>query len=290
VRSFAAVRWLPLLLLLSACSETSVRALTFDRTALVTGDFDNVDVLVDDLQGEILEVVELHAYDGYIAGPALDQAVAAPELTVEALLADEGLRTLSDYHALFLPCGMRGVGEHRYDDGGPDDHLILDVDTLRRLRDAVRDGLHLYVSDWSYEWIQVVWPEAATWVGDGGLDDAQVGLAGGLEAYVVDEALAEALGRSPGDAIELRMTQSSWATPATVGDGVEVLVAADVQIEDPVSGVPRWQTDVPLAFHLADGDGRVVFTAFHHEAQVGPDGEVLLQRLLALMANRASTN
>lgn len=274
----------PLLLALTGCSDTSVRLLRFDRTAVVTGDFDAVDVLVDDLTGDILEVRELHTYDGWISGPALQPVPVDPDRTVEQLFADEGHLPLADYHAAFLPCGMRGVGHERYDDGRPDDHLITDAPAVTALRDAVRDGLHLYVSDWSYEWVQAMFNSRAQWVGDGGIDDAQVGLAGGWETYVVDEQLAGALGRSPGDPLALTMNQSSWSVPVAVGDDVDVLVQADVQYDDPISGVPRWLLEVPLAFTFPSGNGRVVYTAFHHEAQVGEEGQALLQRLLALMS------
>jgi hypothetical protein len=158
-------RALILLPLLFGCSETSVRLLHFERTAVVTGDFDSVGELIDGL-ADVVEVDDLHAYDGWIAGPAEPSGVEAPEHTVEQLFANEGPRRLSEYDALFLPCGMRGVGEHRHDDGAPDDHLIRDLDLLYALRDAVEAGLHLYVSDWSYEWIWLMFEDRATWVGE----------------------------------------------------------------------------------------------------------------------------
>jgi hypothetical protein len=101
---------------------------------------------------------------------------------------------------------------------------------------------------------------------------------------VVEPELADLLGREPGEVIDLTMNQSGWALASSVPEDVDVLVQADVQYDDPESGVPRWLREVPLAFTFEVGQGRVVYTAFHHGNQVGQDGQVLLQRLLGLLA------
>ena len=79
-----------------------------------------------------------------------------------------------------------------------------------------------------------------------------------------------------GDQIEVIFNQGGWVVIDSVADDVEVLVEADIQYDDPVTGEIATRTS-PLVVAFDVGAGRVVFTSFHNEAQITDDARDVLR-------------
>ena len=277
--------------LVGSCNpEQSLVRLQFGRTAIVTGDFDTVEVLIQEVANTTAVEAEIHLYNGYVDGPHFETEVGAgPEnipLQVEDLLRAETTAGLDQFNTVFLSCGMRGVNDHVYNGVGEDDHLVQDATVIQHLVDAASHGTSLYFSDWTYDFIERGWPEKVTWVGDQDeLDMAQRGRNGPVNARIVDEELAAFMEVPVGSELEIEFNQSGWAVPRSVADDVDVLVAADIEYDDPYTGVWTALSDVPLVFTF-DAGAPVVYTAFHSEAQLTDDARDVLRFALTRLSAR----
>lgn len=274
---------------LTGCTDQDLRRLRFGRTALVMGDFDTVEQLIQEIANDTTVEIELHSYDGYIDGPHWESNFGEdeprPSLQVEDLVRADVTEGLDQFQTTFFSCGMRGVGDHVYNGVGEDNHLVLDATAVANVQDAARRGNALYFSDWTYDLLEAAWPDAVDWIGEEGeLDAAQRGLPGEVSARVVSAELAEAMAVPEGSEIELVFNQGGWAVPEAVGDGVEVLVEGTVQWDDPDGGSAPITGTVPLVLAFPAGDGKVVFTAFHNEAQVTDDARDVLRYELGQLA------
>ena len=131
------------------------------------------------------------------------------------------------------------------------------------IREFVENGGALYASDWACGVVEAAFRQRAAFTRRAGREEV-------LTALVHDPYLSMSVGRS----ISIRFDMSQW---------------------DVISRFPAW-TDVylwdnrkrPLAVGFRLGQGRVVFTSFHHHAQVtgaqqfSPAEEKILQWLVAL--------
>ena len=68
------------------------------------------------------------------------------------------LERMLDYHIIFIPCS-----------GSSNTHVLRNQSTLRNIRDYVKEGGKLYVTDWSGEWADNVFP-ASIQLGGLGID------------------------------------------------------------------------------------------------------------------------
>lgn len=277
------------LALIAGCTDSDLRRLRFGRTAIVLGDFDTVEQLIQEIANDTTVEIELHRYDGYTDGPHWETNFgddeARPGIQVEDLVRADVTEGLDQFQTTFFSCGMRGVGAHVYNGVGEDNHLVLDGTVVENVVDAARRGNSLYFSDWTYDLLEAAWPEMVDWVGeDEDLDAAQRGRPGEVSARVVSEALAEAMEVPVGAEIELVFNQGGWAVPEAVADEVEVLVEGEVQWDDADGGAAPITSTVPLVLAFPHGDGKVVFTAFHNEAQITDDARDVLRYELGQLA------
>jgi len=247
----------------------------------VTGDFDTVEQLIQEVANTTAVDAEIQLYDGYIDGAHFDTEVPSadtpPSMQVEELLRAASEAGLGQFKTAFFSCGMRGVAERVYNGVDEDNHLVTDATVIATIGESVERGLRLYFSDWTYDLLETVWPDRIDWVGDDSeLDAAQRGLAGPVNARVVDSELAEFMGLNPGDELEIIFNQGGWAVIQDVVSSVDVLVEADIQYDDPDTGVTTTRTS-PLVVAFDAGGGRVVFTSFHNEAQITNDARDVLR-------------
>ncbi len=277
-----------LLLMAAGCNDNGLNRLNFGRTAIVLGDFDTVEQLIQEVSLTTNVEAEIHKYDGFTDGPHWETETSdeleRPVLQVEDLLRGDADQGLDTFDTTFFSCGMRGVADHVYNGVGEDDHLVNDGTVVDNMVTTVSHGRSLYFSDWSYDLIERAWPDAVTWLGDDEeLDSAQRGLAGDVNARVVSDGLAEAMEVPVGSEIELIFNQGGWALPLAVAEpsgdveGAEVLVVGDVEYDDPDGSGILTAVDVPLVFTLDIGRGKVVYTAFHSEAQITDDARDVLR-------------
>lgn len=284
---FATCLVLPVALLtapLMGCGDgPDLRRLNFGATALVTGDFDTVEQLLQEVGQTTTIQADISVYDGYVDGPHFEtEDVSLPSqltLEVEDLLRADTVAGLDQFKTAFLSCGMRGVSHHVYNGVSEDNHLIDDPTVIQNLVDAANNGVNLYFSDWTYEFIERGWPDHVTWVGDESeLDSAQRGQAGPVAARVVHDGLAAFMEIPVDSQIEVIFNQGGWAVPIEVDESlVDVLVRGDIVFDDPDSGEYKELTDVPLVFTFSAGGGQVVYTAFHNEAQITDDARDVLR-------------
>jgi len=274
---------------LASCGPVdNLTRLNFGRTAIVTGDFDTVEQLIQEVANTGTVQAELQLYDGYVDGPHFETDVSAQPgdlaLQVEDLLRADTTSGLDQFDTAFLSCGMRGVSDHVYNGVAEDDHLVNDATVTANLADAVDHGIALYFSDWTYDFVRVIWPDQVQWVGDADLDTAQRGVAGPVNARVVDQELATYMEVAVGDEIEVVFNQGGWAVPLSVSSEVEILVEADIEYDDPDSGEIETLSNVPLVFSFSSGAGRVVYTAFHNEAQITDDARDVLRFAFSVLS------
>ena len=264
----------------TACTEDSLRNLNLGKTAIVTGDFDTVEQLIQEVANVSNVQADIFRYHGYVDAPHFETEVRGePSLQVEDLLRGS-INNLSQYSTVFFSCGMRGVGEFRYNGVAEDDHLVIDGTVIDNLQVDAQRGANLYFSDWTYDFIARAWPDEIDWFGDDeDLDAAQKGIAGPLAARVVNQELADQMGLPLGSEIEIVFNQGGWAVIESVSDDVEVLVEADILVDDVETGLPRSIANAPLvvAFDSPTGTGRIVYTAFHNEAQLTDDARDVLR-------------
>ncbi|NLS91741.1 MAG: hypothetical protein GXX96_06120 [Planctomycetaceae bacterium] len=131
------------------------------------------------------------------------------------------------------------------------------------LRDFVRDGGTLYVSDFHFDVLVIAFPEY--------VDEQAVGRGAvqTIEATVVDEGLKGQLGEK----ISLRFDKRDWRPAAFRTTKVTTYLEGEFELLD---GTRR---EGALLVSFPYGKGTVVFTSFHNEAQ-NSDIEKLLLRYL----------
>lgn len=209
------------------------------RIAVVEAEWDSVEHLLRDLG---------LTYDVYDGANGL-----------YGLLSPDG--ALDDYDVLFINCG-----DYR--------SIIDDLPALAPQLDRwVRAGGSLYVSDWAWQVVEAAWPEAIDFHGaDTSFEAPAVGAAATVQADVVDTVVAYAVGD---DTAEIIYDLDAWVVLDQAGEGVDVLVQADVVTMTATSAL----TDRPLAVRFSPG-GRVVFTSFHNDRQITRDMDAALREII----------
>jgi hypothetical protein len=251
--------------------DVGLNVINFGATAIVTGDFDTVEQLIQEVSQETAIAADLSIYDGYISGPHFEHEIDVAESfsgTVEDLLrSDPYDGGLGGFDTVFFSDGMRGVNVREYNGVVADDHLVSDGTVVDNVRSQGELGRRLYFSDWTYDLMERAWPDLVDWVGDDTeIDDAQRGTAQVVAARIVDPSLAGAMGVPEGSEIEVEFNYGVWAVAESVADNVNVLVEADVVVDDPETGV-------------------VIFTSYHNEAQISEEARDVLRYQLGQLSN-----
>jgi hypothetical protein len=173
---------------------------------------------------------------------------------------------MKQYGIIFINCGPH--------DWALDDFSPSDVNkSLQNLREWVAQGGSLYVSDWAYTVLQRLYPDAATWYGDGSEDAARAATSQHFTGSVVDTDLKGALGKT---GTSLLFEKSQVAIATSLGSTSRALINADIEVSTG-SGYhnhdTQQMTNIPVLFEVKPADlepgskGRVLFTSFHN----GPD-------------------
>jgi hypothetical protein len=249
-----------------ACIETGVNTQPIDAVAVVSGDFDNI--------GESLGRHEIayQTYEGFICcasyDPDLDPAlIALKSETLFTGVGESGAREIFEYDAVMVNSGTRGLGAWQYNGVETDDHIAADETAVLNIQEWVeRSGL-LWASDWAYDLVEKAWPEKIDFYGDDDLlDEAQVGTIGRIEARVTDSGLHDALGT---DSISLAFNFSNWMVMESVAndDSVDVLLRGDAEVRLSSSEGFGTVQDIPLLVKFDHGEGQVILSSFHWNAQ-----------------------
>ncbi len=255
---------LGLLLTLGGCTENEIHAQPIRDIALVAGNFDNMAENLDRL------LVAYQVYEGFICCASYDSDVD-PETNVlkeETLFVgtDDSVEDIFQYDAVFLNSGARGWGEYEYNGVNEDNALVSDPLALENIERFVDRGGLLFISDWTYDLVEAIWPDKVHFFGqdEGTHDAAQSGRIGKVQARVVDEAVAQTLGV---DEVTLDYNYSNWTVIEEVGEGVDVILSGDVEYRLSASDGYGTAQNVPLLLSMDIGAGQLVYSNFHWNAQ-----------------------
>ncbi|MCB9764409.1 MAG: hypothetical protein H6741_27105 [Alphaproteobacteria bacterium] len=277
----------PLLLLVAlcgACVDNTFVERPFDDIAVVTGDFDHIESSLDRM------VIPYQRYEGFICCAAYDPDIDPDgiQLKVEGLFAEvDGNPELFGYDALFLNSGTRGLGDYVYNGIEDDDGIVADPERVDVIRRYVEERNRvLVVSDWAYDIVEAIWPDAIDFYGeDTALDAAQVGSPGRVQADVFTEGLRQDLET---EAVSLHFNYGNWAVMEDVGPDVEVLMRGDVELRLSDEQGTGSLEDVPLLVKFSAGGGTVMVSGFHWSAQTAAMADtVLTSQIERLQPNTA---
>jgi hypothetical protein len=162
---------------------------------------------------------------------------------------------------LFINCGAHEWAV----DNADAVELEMALDNLRRF---VNNGGSIYFSDWSYDLVEMLWPDAVDWLGDDSTrNDAEHGEQQIFVGTVLDEDILAVLGR---ERASLKYDLGRIAMPVSLGEGARAMIEADIEVEDPDTGQLRMLTATPVLVDFSppgiEGTGRVIFTTFHNGA------------------------
>jgi hypothetical protein len=162
---------------------------------------------------------------------------------------------LADYDAVFVNCGVDET----------DFILGISPAVKQNMREYIENGGSLYVSDWSYDLIEAVWPERIDFLSDD-LENsaAEYGEDGTYTMDVVEPGLREYQGA---DQVDIDFAFGAFALVSQVSAGVTTYLRGDIGYQ--VNGTVGTLEDTPITVGFTEGTGRVIFTSFHQES----DGE-----------------
>jgi hypothetical protein len=268
------------LLALACASDNDIKAIVIENTAVVTGDFDQVE------ESLARNNVKHEVFEGYIFDAIYEEDVD-PELMnpkVETLwrgINEDGDPLAVEFDAIFINSGSRGLGEYVYNGVEADDDFLADP-AVQVAMDAflLRNGV-LVVSDWGYDLVESIWPDKITFLDEyDGYDAAQAGLDDTVTAEVTDDQLAR---NANSDTIDLQFDYSHWTVIREVSSDVTVHLRGDVSYRSSNGQGAQTLSDVPLLVSFPASNGRVIVSSFAWKAQNPGVTDVILATLLADM-------
>ena len=216
------------------------------------------------------------AYDDF--GPILDQIGVTGVRVIDGQSGNEIVDFLTD------PIAMSEFDMIFFDGGHREDGVIYGDGPTSIVQDSIRSyvqqGGVVFTSDWAYDVVEAVWPDAVDFYGDDTIPDAaQVGEPGTVEASV-EEDLAETISS---EEIEITYDLPVWPIVEEASASVDVLLWGDAPFREGFeTGTVQ---DAPLLLSFDDGDGRVLFTTYRNTANNNTAMLSLLLTLLDAIAN-----
>ena len=258
-------------------NEQAFTEIKFERIAIATGDFDRAEEFLT--RNEIAST----PFEGFIVQSVYDEETDPDSITLktETLFTgtdDDGDPEINGFQAVFVDSGTRGFGEYVYNGVEEDDDLLTNSLTAKHVEGFLDNGGTLVVSDWGYDLIELVWPDAITFLNeDEGVDAAQVGASSSIIADVVDEELALALDN---DQLEVSFDFTYWTVMESVSPNVDVYLtgSGEARVDD---GEGYTDVDnIPLLVGFDAGGGRVIFSTFAWKAQNPSVTDAILLHLI----------
>lgn len=147
---------------------------------------------------------------------------------------------------------------------------------MANIKTFVEGGGGLYASDWSYDVVEVGWPDKITFVGTDAIrDDAQKGDYKMVQAAVQDANLSEYLGKQY---VQVEFDLPVWPPIQNTADSVSVHLAGTVPYSDGLSSYTL--ASVPLLVSFNAGNGNVAFSSFRVVRNAGTDMYGVLQYMM----------
>lgn len=232
----------------------------FDPTALdialITGDYDDVDNLLEDL--------------GFTSYTRVD---GTDSTALTAFLTDPV--ALSKFDIVFFNGGHVEAGVIY--DSNPANPVPSRV--AQNLQAYVASGGSVFATDWAYDVVERAWPDAIDFMGDDRTPDAaQLGEYESVNAAVTDESLAAFIGKS-WMAVEYDLPV--WPPIVGVQPYVSVHLSGNVSYRQGQSSYTL--PAVPLLVSFSEGQGRVGFSTFRFASNRQDDTRLALQHLLGVL-------
>lgn len=204
--------------------------------AIVTGDYDNFDVVLNQL-----------GFANYTTIDGLDTP------TLAGFVGDPA--ALAAYDMIFFNGGHQEDGVI-YNLLDPSDPVV--AQNVQNLVDYVEAGGIVYASDWAYDDVERMFPDRVDFVGADEIpNDAQKGDYQLVNAAVSDASLAEYLGK---DYIDVQYDLPVWPPIEAVSSSVSTHLSGTVPYSDGMSEYTL--TSVPLLVSYNAGQGKVVYSTF----------------------------
>jgi hypothetical protein len=207
--------------------------------------------------------------------------------TAEA--ADSGDSIIADTGVPDPEGGDTG-GTDSPDTGSPDtgepaeEATIYDTaQILENLRAYVEKGGTIYALDWAYDVIQRTYPDAVKFIGDEAQPDAaQAGVAGLVEATIMDQSLAETMEK---ETISINFRLAEWPVIESTSSSTSVHISADIDLSIPEGDFVL--TDAPLLLSQKQGDGMLAVSAFRMGPSANSDMLAAMHYLLVNLREQA---
>jgi len=210
------------------------------RIAVVTGAYDSIGDLIVSL-GLSVDVWSAEGSEQY-----LDLLTSPDEL--------------AGYDVIFFNCGMSESWAGQFDAIGDN------------LDQYVRNGGSLYVSDLAFPILEATRPGFLDMAGEDNFEAPRIGGAGTVTATILDPNLTVFFG---GRTVDIEYDLGGWAVVQAVSTDAEVIARGTV---------PTFNGDLPdvpiVASMQLPGEGKMVYTTFHNEAQLTADMEAILFELI----------
>jgi hypothetical protein len=209
------------------------------KIAVVWGEWDQIQHILDRLK----LIYTLYTKDG--------------ARSTEKLL--KNLQEMKKYDIIFLNCGI-------------DDSMIT-ASVASNLRQFVEGGGSVYASDFSYDFVELAWPNAITWLGnDASIGSARQATGAKVQAKVISSLLMQRLGGRNQVEIHYRMCPCAAAEKAE--SGTNVILSGD--------RMNQGNPDMPLALHFKPSakSGNVIYTTFHNDEQISRTIDIILRFLI----------
>jgi hypothetical protein len=182
--------------------------------------------------------------------------------------ADETLAFLGDAAA------MAGFDVIFVEGGIAEDGVLTEV--VEPVTAYVDAGGRLFVGDWSYDLVELAWPDRIDFVGDDRIHDgAQLGEYDRVDAVLSDRAVEAFVGA---ERTEVLYDDPLWPPMNSVNPAASLHVTGTVHYREGQSTYTL--ASVPLQVSFGSGLGRVTFTTFAWEDNDTEDMDTLLELLL----------
>lgn len=222
--------------------------------AVVTGDYDDFNLVLNQM-----------GFANYVLINGTDAAEVA------AFLDDPA--ELEKYDIIFFNGGFSEDGVI-YDtteagDTGP-------AQRIANIVSYVDSGGSIYASDWSYDVVEIGWPDRAEFVGADEIpNDAQMGDYDEVTAAISDTSLSEFLGTSY---IDVLYDLPVWAPVERVSSSVSIHLTGTVPYSDGLNDYSLSAS--PLLYSFNSGDGKVVYSTFRVARNSSDEMVQLLQYMM----------
>lgn len=225
------------------------------KIAVATGDYDKMECVLEKFG------LEKDAYDRYEGAYIRKSSVPLPPFS--QVITD--INKMKTYNIIFINCTENTFEE-----------FLLRQEVRMNIHEYVNSGGRLYITDWSYDWIEQVEPlspfidfePGQSNNSPEGMNAAALGKDGlHVQAVVKDEQMANWLGLFPqtinGTIVPIEHFLIGWIIMFNVNDDVKIWVEGNIQSQwGDITGV----RPLTVTFNFNDC-GKILFTSYHTEGR-----------------------